>query len=152
MKKISRRSFLKVAGIGAAALGLAACGGSSASTTTSTASSTAASAGGSDADFTNTTLTLYSPGGENSVPTKTIIKYGELIEEATGGAVKCDVKYGGTLGNDAEALQSARMGTIDLCRYFRLYFLLRQSQGHGSALPVHQRRGSQRGAEQHRHR
>ena len=75
MKKISRRSFLKVAGIGAAALGLAACGGSSASTTTSTASSTAASAGGSDADFTNTTLTLYSPGGENSVPTKTIIKY-----------------------------------------------------------------------------
>ena len=66
MKKISRRSFLKVAGIGAAALGLAACGGSSASTTTSTASSTAASAGGSDAGFTNTTLTLYSPGGENS--------------------------------------------------------------------------------------
>ena len=38
------------------------------------------------------------PGGENSVPTKTIIKYGELIEEATGGAVKCDVQYGGTLG------------------------------------------------------
>ena len=113
MKKISRRSFLKVAGIGAAALGLAACGGSSASTTTSTASSTAASAGGSDADFTNTTLTLYSPGGENSVPTKTIIKYGELIEEATGGAVKCDVQYGGTLGNDAEAIESTRMGTID---------------------------------------
>ena len=114
IKKISRRSFLKVAGIGAAALGLAACGGSSASTTTSTASSTAASAGGSDAGFTNTTLTLYSPGGENSVPTKTIIKYGELIEEATGGAVKCDVQYGGTLGNDAEAIESTRMGTIDL--------------------------------------
>lgn len=74
----------------------------------------AASAGGSDADFTNTTLTLYSPGGENSVPTKTIIKYGELIEEATGGAVKCDVQYGGTLGNDAEAIESTRMGTIDL--------------------------------------
>lgn len=154
MKKISRRSFLKVAGIGAAALGLAACGGSSASTTTSTASSTAASAGGSDADFTNTTLTLYSPGGENSVPTKTIIKYGELIEEATGGAVKCDVQYGGTLGNDAEAIESTRMGTIDLifAGTSGFYFLLRQSQGHGSALPVHQRRGSQRGAEQHRHR
>ena len=160
MKKISRRSFLKVAGIGAAALGLAACGGSSASTTTSTASSTAASAGGSDAGFTNTTLTLYSPGGENSVPTKTIIKYGELIEEATGGAVKCDVQYGGTLGNDyrLQHMQmhagGQRLRKIDhlLCRYFRLYFLLRQSQGHGSALPVHQRRGSQRGAEQHRHR
>ncbi len=29
MKRISRRNFLKVAGVGAAALGLAACGGSS---------------------------------------------------------------------------------------------------------------------------
>ena len=48
------------------------------------------------------------------MPTKTIIKYGELIEEATGGAVKCDVQYGGTLGNDAEAIESTRMGTIDL--------------------------------------
>ena len=27
MKRISRRNFLKVAGVGAAALGLAACGG-----------------------------------------------------------------------------------------------------------------------------
>ena len=78
MKKISRRSFLKVAGIGAAALGLAACGGSSASTSTaasSAAASTASSAAAGDAvGYTNTTLTLYSPGGENSVPTKTIIK------------------------------------------------------------------------------
>ena len=32
MKRISRRNFLKVAGVGAAALGLAACGGSSSST------------------------------------------------------------------------------------------------------------------------
>ena len=37
MKHISRRNFLKVAGVGAAALGLAACGGSSSSTASSTA-------------------------------------------------------------------------------------------------------------------
>ena len=43
MKKISRRSFLKVAGIGAAALGLAACGGSK--DTGSVAGSTAAASG-----------------------------------------------------------------------------------------------------------
>ena len=43
-KMISRRNFLKVAGASAAALGLAACGGSSSSTAASTASSTAASA------------------------------------------------------------------------------------------------------------
>ena len=44
MKRISRRNFLKAAGVGAAALGLAACGGSSNSTASSTASSAAASA------------------------------------------------------------------------------------------------------------
>ena len=42
-KMISRRDFLKVAGISAAALGLAACGGSSSSTASSAAGSTAAS-------------------------------------------------------------------------------------------------------------
>ena len=44
MKRISRRNFLKVAGVGAAALGLAACGSSSSSTGSSTTSSAAASA------------------------------------------------------------------------------------------------------------
>ena len=43
-KMITRRNFLKAAGVSAAALGLAACGGSSSSTAGSTASSTAASA------------------------------------------------------------------------------------------------------------
>ena len=43
-KMISRRNFLKAAGVSAAALGLAACGGSSSSTLLAqTASSTAAS-------------------------------------------------------------------------------------------------------------
>ena len=32
MKRISRRNFLKVAGVGAAALSLAACGGAASST------------------------------------------------------------------------------------------------------------------------
>ena len=41
MKRISRRNFLKVAGVGAAALGLAACGGAASSTAPSTASSAA---------------------------------------------------------------------------------------------------------------
>ena len=49
MKRISRRNFLKVAGVSAAALGLAACGGSK-SGSTATSGSTA----GSTADGTNT--------------------------------------------------------------------------------------------------
>ena len=44
MKRISRRNFLKVAGVGAAALGLAACGGAASSTAPSTASSAASAA------------------------------------------------------------------------------------------------------------
>ena len=49
-KMISRRNFLKAAGVSAAALGLAACGGSSNSTSTaaSTAGSTSAAATGAN--------------------------------------------------------------------------------------------------------
>ncbi|MGE4584547.1 MAG: TRAP transporter substrate-binding protein [Sphaerochaeta sp.] len=59
-------------------------------------------------------LTIYSPGNENSVPTKTIIKYKELVEAASNGSIKLVVHHSGELGNDAEALQSTRMGTIDI--------------------------------------
>ena len=49
-KMITRRNFLKAAGVSAAALGLAACGGSSSSTASSVASSTAASSTAAKAD------------------------------------------------------------------------------------------------------
>ena len=52
MKRISRRNFLKVAGVGAAALGLAACGGSKSGSTA--ASGTASSAAGSSTGSVNT--------------------------------------------------------------------------------------------------
>lgn len=66
MSMISRRNFLKVAGVGAAAMGLAACGGSS-STTTSTAASTASSAASSTAaveDKLSGTLEYWSSWSE----------------------------------------------------------------------------------------
>ena len=49
-KMISRRNFLKAAGVSAAALGLAACGGSSSSTAASTAASTAGSTAAASGD------------------------------------------------------------------------------------------------------
>ena len=49
MKKISRRSFLAVAGAATAAAALTACGGSSSSTASSAAGSTAASTAASAA-------------------------------------------------------------------------------------------------------
>lgn len=59
-------------------------------------------------------LTIYSPGNVNSVPTKTILKYKELVEKASNGTIKITANHSGELGNDAEALQSTRMGTIDI--------------------------------------
>lgn len=60
------------------------------------------------------TLVVYSPGNESSVPTKTIIKYKELVETISKGQITLDVHHSNELGNDEEALQSTRMGTIDI--------------------------------------
>ena len=53
MKRISRRNFLKAAGVGVVALGLAACGGSASTSTAASASGSAAAstAAGSDLDY-----------------------------------------------------------------------------------------------------
>ncbi len=59
-------------------------------------------------------LTIYSPGNENSVPTKSIIEYARLVSEASDGAITLDVHHSNELGNDAEAIESTRMGTIDI--------------------------------------
>ena len=53
MKRISRRNFLKVAGVSAAALGLAACGGSKSGSTAASGSAAGSTAGGTNtAGFT----------------------------------------------------------------------------------------------------
>ena len=67
MKRISRRNFLKVAGVGAAAMGLAACGGSKSG---STAASGSASSAGSSAGGVNTAgfTVQYGPNPETLDP------------------------------------------------------------------------------------
>lgn len=98
-------------------LALAACGGSTPAQTeaapaTQPAGETQAAA--TEAEIKPVTLTIYSPGNENSVPTKTIVEYARLVNEASNGAITLDVHHSGELGNDAEAIESTRMGTIDL--------------------------------------
>ena len=67
MKRISRRNFLKVAGVGAAAMGLAACGGSKSG---STATSGSASSAGSTTGGVNTAgfTVQYGPNPETLDP------------------------------------------------------------------------------------
>ena len=65
MKRISRRNFLKVAGVGAAALGLAACGGSKSGSTATSGSTAGSTAGGvNTAGFT----VQYGPNPETLDP------------------------------------------------------------------------------------
>ena len=100
----------------AMAISLVACGSNGATSQTggsSAAGSTSASGSASGA-VDPVTLTIYSPGNENSVPTKTIIKYAELVSEASDGAITLDVHHSNELGSDAESIESTRMGTIDL--------------------------------------
>jgi len=108
MKKLV--SFLLA---GAMMLSLAACGSSN-TTPAASSGSTSAAASSEETGIEPVTLTIYSPGNENSVPTKTIIKYAELVSEASDGAITLDVHHSNELGNDAEAIESTRMGTIDI--------------------------------------
>ncbi len=100
------------------ALSLAACGSSPAPAASSkpAASAPAASQPAAPAEpaMEPVKLTIYSPGNENSVPTKAIIEYARLVSEASDGAITLDVHHSNELGNDAEAIESTRMGTIDI--------------------------------------
>ena len=123
-KTISRRDFLKVVGVSAAALGMTACGGSSASTSTSTAVSTAASStassaaagageGGSGNDYK---LTWNEVNGEDYGATVGAHTFAEKIEELSGGHITIDLYINGTLGSEAESMQGIQMGTLDIFR------------------------------------
>ena len=103
------KKMLSIALSTAMVLSLAGCGGSNKNAST-TATEADKPADGSSEAASNpdalepVTLTLYSPGNENSVPTKTILEYKKLVEEASGGKITLDAYHSGELGNDAEAL------------------------------------------------
>jgi tripartite ATP-independent transporter DctP family solute receptor len=56
-------------------------------------------------------LIAYCPGA--GVPFQTVEKFAEIVNAADCGVV-VEVHENGTLGNDAEAIESTRMGTIDV--------------------------------------
>ena len=110
MKKLSRRSFLKVSGAVAAAGAMAACGGSASSTTTAApaASSAASSAAGGDDKFASLgsfTMTVGHAQPEGNPRFVSMEKFAEDVAAATNGHVKIEVYGNGQLGTEKEMLE-----------------------------------------------
>ena len=92
MKKlISRRNFLKAAGVSAAALSLAACGGSSSST-----ASTASTAASTAAPSSNVELTYWSMWNATEGQAKVLAEAAEAYEAATGIHVNMEAAISAT--------------------------------------------------------
>ena len=117
MKKISRRSFLKVSGVMAAAGALAACGGGSSSSTAASSaagSSAAAPAGGEDkfAALGDYTLIIGHAQPEGNPRFVSMEKFAEDVKAATNGHVTIEVYGNGQLGTEKEMLEQVVAGTI----------------------------------------
>lgn len=106
-KKISRRDFLKAAGISAAAIGLTACGGSS-----STAASTTGSAGSAAVSAESAAFSVTADVTGDRAPY--VERFAELISDKTGGRYQANVIAAGSLGNGSDMAQMLQMGTLDV--------------------------------------
>lgn len=113
MKKISRRNFLKVSGVMAAAGALAACGGSS-SSSTAASSAPAAAAGGDDkfAALGDFNLIIGHSQPEGNPRFISMEKFAEDVKAATNGHLTVEVYGNGQLGTEKEMLEQVVAGTI----------------------------------------
>ena len=121
-RAISRRSFLKGAGIVGAASVLAACGSSSSSTAASQATSTASSAAAGDAAAAASdpavTLVYAEVNPLDTIVGQTATAFKEKVEELSGGSITIDLQASGVLGSENDVLDNILAGgdTIDLSR------------------------------------
>ena len=60
------------------------------------------------------TLKAYVPTNPTAVPTKALTLFADNVNKAAGGRLNIQVFHSGQLGNDREAIESTRMGTIDI--------------------------------------
>ena len=89
---------------------LAACGGSSSSNSGSADAKT---------EYNKVNLTMTVNGTDTQIDTKVGQKFAELVDEATGGAVKIDVFPNDQLagGNAAKGMEMLADGSVDLAAY-----------------------------------
>lgn len=112
IKKISRRRFLQITGISAAAVGLNACGGSSGSTAGTAASGSASAAPA--ADGKKYTLRASSNQAATSTIGMALAKFVELVNEKSAGRIKATANYGSELGSQSEQVAMAIAGDLEL--------------------------------------
>ena len=122
MKKISRRSFLAVAGAATAAVALTACGGDSKSTSTAASTASAASTAAGDAaaaaNDPKVTLVYAEVNPLDTIVGQTGSHFKEKVEELSGGSVVVDVQASGVLGSENDVLDAILGGStsIDISR------------------------------------
>lgn len=102
-KPISRRSFLKAAGVLGAAAALTACGSNN-----SGSSGAAATASGA------VKLTMSLQDNTSSNYYQGAMKIAECVEQATNGQITMTVQAGGTLGSEGDCLDMAIQGDLDI--------------------------------------
>ena len=108
LHKISRRDFLKAAGVTAAAMSLAACNGaSSASAGTSTPASTSTGASSAAAgDAGAYTITIAHQQDEKDSMHLGAVKFKEYVEANSDGQITCTIYPNGQLGAEVDIIQS----------------------------------------------
>ena len=115
MKKITRRTFMKVMGTTAAAVGLSACGSSAGSTAASASNAASSTAVSAPAAAEALTFKVAYSESEDSI-------YGEVINAAfdeitskTEGRVAFDVYPNNALGSITDMLEQMRAGAPMIC-------------------------------------
>ena len=100
--KISRRSFMKIIGISAVAMGLAACGGSSAST----AASSTAAASTEQASGEKHEITIAHQQDETDSMHLGAVEFKKYVEENSNGQIDVTIFPNGQLGAEVDIIQS----------------------------------------------
>ena len=116
--KITRRNFMKVAGVSALAMGLAACGGSSASTaaSTSTAASGSTAAAGGEVTGDKVVINIGHINDESDSWHQGALKFKEYCEANSNGTIEVDVFPNSQLGPEVDMIQGilSDSGTVDI--------------------------------------
>ena len=115
--KITRRNFMKVAGVSALAMGLAACGGSSSSTAASTSTAASAStAAGGEVTGDKVVINIGHINDQSDSWHQGALKFKEYCEANSNGTIEVDVFPNSQLGPEVDMIQGilSDSGTVDI--------------------------------------